>query len=46
MSVDDAILQMEMLGHDFYIFMNIETNKVSVVYLREDSNYGVIDTNY
>ncbi|MDD4389079.1 MAG: ribosome-associated translation inhibitor RaiA, partial [Bacilli bacterium] len=44
MTVDDAILQMEMLGHDFFIFLNSENNKVSVVYLREDQNYGIIET--
>jgi putative sigma-54 modulation protein len=44
MSVDDAILQMEMLGHNFFVFLNSETNKVSVIYLREDQNYGIIET--
>lgn len=45
MTVDDAITQMELLGHDFFIFLNVETNKVSVVYLREDYDYGIIETN-
>lgn len=45
MSVDDAILQMEMLGHDFFVFLNTENNKVCVVYLREDHDYGIIETN-
>ena len=45
MTPDDAIMQMEMLGHSFYIFMNSETNKVAVVYLREDHDYGIIETN-
>ena len=45
MSVDDAITQMEMLGHDFFIFQNSETNKVSVVYIRDDKDYGIIETN-
>jgi putative sigma-54 modulation protein len=45
MSVDDAILQMEMLGHNFFIFLNSDTNKVSVIYLREDQSYGIIETN-
>jgi putative sigma-54 modulation protein len=44
MTPDDAILQMEMLGHDFYLFMNSETGKASVVYLREDNDYGIIDS--
>lgn len=45
MTIDDAIVQMEMLGHDFYIFLNIDTNKISVIYLREDNDYGIIETN-
>jgi putative sigma-54 modulation protein len=46
MTPDDAILQMEMLGHNFFLFINIETNKPSVVYLREDHNYGIIEGIY
>jgi len=34
-----------MLGHDFFIFQNLETNKVSVVYIRDDKDYGIIETN-
>ena len=45
MTPEDAVMQMEMLGHSFYIFMNSETNKVAVVYLREDHDYGIIETN-
>jgi putative sigma-54 modulation protein len=45
MSVDDAIVQMEMLGHDFFIFLNKDTNKVAVIYLRDDEDYGIIETN-
>ena len=44
MTPEDAILQMEMLGHDFYLFININTGKASVVYLREDHDYGIIDS--
>lgn len=44
MSEDEAILQMELLGHDFYIFQNSKTNNISVVYRRKDGNYGLIDT--
>lgn len=44
MTPDDAIMQMEMLGHDFYLFINSETGKPSVVYLREDHDYGIIDS--
>ncbi|MCQ2472324.1 MAG: ribosome-associated translation inhibitor RaiA [Clostridia bacterium] len=40
---EEAILQMEMLGHQFYIFMNGESEKVSVVYKRKDGGYGLIE---
>ena len=43
MSEEEAILQMNMLGHDFYIFKNSETDSVSVVYRRNDKQYGIID---
>lgn len=46
MTPDDAILQMEMLGHNFFLFINVETNKPSVVYLRNDHNYGIIEGIY
>lgn len=44
MTPDDAIMQMEMLGHDFFIFLNSLTSKTCVVYLREDNDYGIIET--
>lgn len=44
MTAEDAITQMEMLGHNFFVFLNVETNKVSVVYLRDDHDYGIIET--
>lgn len=40
---EEAILQMNLLGHPFYIFKNADTDKISVVYLRNDGAYGVID---
>ena len=43
MSEDEAILQMEMLGHDFFIFKNIEEDCVSVIYKRKDTKYGIIN---
>lgn len=45
MTVDDAIMQMDMLDHKFYIFLNSETNKVCVLYLRDDHDYGIIESN-
>ena len=46
MSVDEAVLQMEMLQHDFFVFLNVETDNVAVVYVRADGDYGVLDTTY
>lgn len=44
MSEEEAILQMELLGHDFYVFKDIKTQQVSVLYRRKDNNYGIIET--
>jgi putative sigma-54 modulation protein len=41
-SVDEAAVQMRLLGHDFYMFLDSETDKHSVLYLRGDGNYGMI----
>ncbi len=43
MMPDDAVLQMELLGHDFFLFTNAETNRSAVVYLRDDGDIGLID---
>jgi len=43
MPVEEALLQMDMLGHDFFVFANAENDKVSVVYRRRDGNYGLIE---
>lgn len=43
MSAEEAILQMNLLGHAFYIFNNAETNDKCVVYKRKDGNYGLIE---
>lgn len=40
---DEAVLQMNLLEHDFYIFVNAETNKTNVVYRRKDANFGLIE---
>lgn len=42
MDKEDAITQMEMLDHDFYLFVDAKTHKPSVVYVRKDGTYGVI----
>lgn len=43
MSVEEAILQMNLLGHAFYVFNNDETHDKCVVYKRKDGNYGLIE---
>ena len=43
MSVEDAIVQMDMLGHNFFLFLNDETNGACVVYKRQDGNYGLLE---
>ncbi len=40
---EDACIQMELLGHDFYVFMNAETDQVNVVYKRKGNTYGLIE---
>lgn len=44
MSEEEAILQMELLGHDFFIFKNDDIDQISVVYKRKEGNYGIINT--
>lgn len=43
MSLDEAILQMEMLSHSFFIYKDIDSEKVAVVYKRNDGQYGLIE---
>lgn len=43
MSVDDAALQMELLGHAFFVFVNQETEMTNVLYLRKDGNLGLLE---
>lgn len=45
MDEEEAVMQMEMLGHSFFVFKNVDTNSVCVLYLRKDGNYGIIETN-
>jgi putative sigma-54 modulation protein len=46
MPVEEAILQMNLLGHEFFVFSNAETNQVNVVYKRKDGNYGLIEPEF
>ena len=43
MSVSEATLQMELVGHDFFVFTNAESNRTNVVYRRNDGHYGLIE---
>ena len=43
MAVEEAILQMNLLGHEFFVFTNADTKEVNVVYRRKDGNYGLIE---
>lgn len=43
MAVDEAINQMETLGHDFFVFFNADTEKLNLLYRRKDNNYGLIE---
>lgn len=44
MDEEEAIIQMELLGHNFYLFKNATSLKPTLVYKREDGNYGIIET--
>ncbi len=43
MSIDEAIMEMELIGHAFFMFLNAETGQVGVVYRRRDGGYGVLE---
>jgi putative sigma-54 modulation protein len=43
MDIEEAMMQMELIGHSFFVFRNAETNDVNVLYLRNDGNYGLIE---
>lgn len=43
MSAEEAVLQMNMLGHDFFVFADPETMETNIVYRRKDGNYGLIE---
>ena len=43
---EDACVQMELLGHDFFVFINAETEDVNVVYKRKGNTYGLIEPEY
>ncbi len=43
MTPEEAVLQLELIGHDFFVFQNAESNDVNVVYRRRDGGYGLIE---
>lgn len=45
MNEEEAILQMNMLGHSFFVFKNSSNNLICVLYLRKDGSYGIIEAN-
>ena len=46
MNVEEAIMQMELVGHSFFVFLNMESDSVNVVYKRNDGAYGLLETTY
>lgn len=46
MDIEEAILQMNLLGHQFFVFSNADTEEVNVVYKRKDGNYGLIEPEF
>jgi len=45
-TVEEAVLQMNLLGHNFFVFSNAETEQINVVYKRKDGNYGLIEPDF
>ena len=43
MTPEEAVLQLELIGHDFFVFQNADTDDVNVLYRRRDGNYGLIE---
>ena len=43
MQAEEAVLQLELVGHDFFVFQNADTNGVNVVYRRRNGGYGLIE---
>jgi putative sigma-54 modulation protein len=46
MPIDEAVMQMNLLGHSFFVFSNAETEEVNVLYKRKDGNYGLIEPEF
>lgn len=46
MNAEEAVMQMELLGHNFFVFLDMETDSVNVVYRRKNNSYGLLETTY
>jgi putative sigma-54 modulation protein len=46
MSPEEAVLQMELVGHSFFVFLSADSEEVNVVYKRKDGNYGLIEPEF
>lgn len=46
MSVEEAVLQMELVGHNFFVYQDSDENKICVVYKRKDGDYGLLEPDY
>jgi putative sigma-54 modulation protein len=46
LDLDEAALQMQLLGHDFFVFMNADSGEVNVLYRRKDGQFGLIEPKY
>ena len=44
MDEEEAILEMNLLGHEFFVYKDMHTNNINVLYKRKDGNYGLIET--
>lgn len=45
MSEEEAVLEMELLGHSFFVYKDMDTDSINVLYKRKDGDYGLIETN-
>ena len=46
MTVEEAVMQMNLIGHSFFVFSNAESEEVNVVYRRKDGHYGLIEPEF
>ena len=46
MTTEEAIMQMELLNHTFFVFLNMESDSINVVYKRKNDDYGLLETSY